>query len=133
MPQAFAAQTAEVMVKKEIQLPGELGLIKGKPARNRIALERLGCGCLDPSDDLDRLFQQCLGVLFVSGLKEFTQLEIAEIFLHDDSHLAIRIKYCWHRQSAFQKQTGNVQVWMNIRIERLRVNGRDRGPALPGN
>ena len=34
MTQRLAAQAAKVMFKKEIQLPGQLGFVKGQPARD---------------------------------------------------------------------------------------------------
>ena len=67
MTQCFVAQAAKVMIEKEIQLPGELGLVECQPARDRVTLKRPGCGCLNLRDNLDRLLNQSFALFIGSS------------------------------------------------------------------
>ncbi len=87
MPQSFTAKTPEIVIEEEIQLPRELGLVKRKPARNRLRLVSAVCGLLDFRDESNRLLFVLVALLFRFVVVNLKQLPVAQILLNDDPGL----------------------------------------------
>jgi len=131
MTQFLLTQAAEVMIEKEVELPGKLCLIKRQPAGDRVHFVSLLGRLLNLRDELDCLFLVLVALLFRLVLVNLKKLLVAEVFLHDDAGGAVDLVDLRHRNIAFEKQPRDVEIWVKLRIERLRIHGGDRGAFLP--
>ncbi len=64
-------------------------------------------------------------------LRKHEKLPVAQVFLHDDPRVAVDRVDLRHRNVAVEKQPGYVEIRMKFGIERLRIDGGDRGALLP--
>src|SRR5689334_18763899 len=107
------------MLEKEIKFPREFRLVERQATSDRIEFDRLGRSGLNAGDDLDCLLDQTFRLFVGNFFEDLTQLSAAQVLLHDYSGAAINVVDLGHRQVGFNKQSGNVEIRMNRRIERF--------------
>src|SRR5215212_3248014 len=121
MAQTFAAQASEIMIEKEIELPGEFRFVKREATRNRLCLVcALSC-LLDLCDQRNRLL-----LVFIAEIPRFVivnmeQLPISQILLNNDSSVAVNGVDLGNRNITVKKQPGHVEIRMKFGIERLGI------------
>src|SRR6185295_17044987 len=89
MSQLLTTQTAEIVIKEEVEFPGEFRLVKREPARDRMRFMGALSGFLDLCDQFNCLFLVLIALLFRFILVDLKQLPIAQIFLNNYSGSAI--------------------------------------------
>src|SRR5690349_348416 len=119
------------MLEKEIQFPPEFCFVERQATSDRVEFECFGGRGLNASNDLDCLLKQTFLLVVGNFFKHLAQLPAAQILLHDYSSAAVNLINLRNRQITFGKQSRDVQIRMDRRIERLGIDGSNRGPLLP--
>src|ERR1041385_7588373 len=131
MSQLFLAETSEVMLEKEVELPTELCFVKRQTARDGISFVSVRGRLLDLRDEGDGFFLVLVALIFRLVLIKLEELLVAQVFLHDDPGRAVDCVDLGHGNAAVEKQTRDVEIWMEFGIKRLCVHRGDRGALLP--
>src|SRR6266404_60599 len=133
MTQSLVPQAAEIVFDKKVEFPGKLWLVKRQATGDRLLFISAGSRVLYLCDQIDCAFFVFITLVRRRLVVNPKKRPVAEVFLHNDSMLALNPVDFRYRNPVTKKQPAHVEIRMNIRIEGLGINGGDGLALFPWN